>query len=161
MFRITILITALFLLPWFARSDEKADEKQAMALAEGFGATAGVFCFDAYSALSDLEKIAANSPKGTVSKEQVTRHIKALGVLAKYTEKLRPLFSDDKLFTEITDKLSATGRALKEQADALNAYLDSGSADDLKKAHEKKEAARRLLCPLLSLPQDVSREAIP
>jgi hypothetical protein len=161
MLKISIFLTALLLLPLPARSDDKEKEKQAGALAECYGAMSGVYCFDVYAALSDLEAVAKASGRSAVDANQIARHLKGLGVLTKYTKQTRPLFSDDKVFIKFLDNLDAMAAALKEQGEALSAYLASGSAADLKKAHARKEAARALLCPMLSLPESVSRDSVP
>jgi hypothetical protein len=157
MIRILVLLSALLSLPMAGRSQDK----QAVLLAEAFGASAGGFCFDVYCALSDLEAIAKAGGKEKVLPEHVGRHIKAISILSNYTKKLRPAFTDDKTFIETITKFEQMITALVEQGEALNTYLESGTDDAFKNAHAKKEASRELLIRLLSIPENANRKSVP
>jgi hypothetical protein len=157
MIKILPLLAALLLAPMAAH----ADDEQLLVAAEAFGGLSGSLCFDIYTALSDLKGAATSGPKGLIASSQVERHVKVIGILKKHTAKMRASIKDDETFTEVCDKLDATALALKEQAESLDAYLQSHSPADLKKATARKEAARVRVLTLLHMSEDTGRAYVP
>jgi hypothetical protein len=155
----TLIFLAAFLIAPLAFPAD--DEKREKLLSESYGALAGGLCYDVYVSLSDLKSAATSGAKGVGTTLQVHRHSNALKIVKTYIDKVRPGYPGDKAFIEVFDDLEAMVKALNEQADALDSYLQSHSAADLKKATTKKEAARVLLLSLLQLSPESSREAVP
>ena len=152
-----IALLGLILLASFipAHSADTKDE----ALGRATGALGGTSLYLTYLAFSDAERIISENPDDEFPKLHVARYFTAIKILQQTDTQLRTVFADDPTFVAYLDSIKEAGQAVAGMGQALVKYLDSKDEDDLKAAREKKEVARKLLIPLLKMPD--KRDVLP
>jgi hypothetical protein len=146
----TSFLAAALLL--FAPLASRAEDPKLMALAESTGAYGGALLFECYLGLAQAEQQVVKS-KDAVPPVFVALHLADLGIVKTYDEKLRVQFKDDASFIGFLDKMKEAAIAIHAQGEALQAYMN-GSSASIDAVRKKHAAAKKLLVPLLSLPDD-------